>query len=189
MFASLFGDDANMKAFHDGLRSNPFTDGAEACASLSVDAYRCAELQGFQNPLCLARKMRHTRCVARFFAPEFLERLETCELKANENCDVFVADLNQVVSKRLNAHVDDIKFSQDERKAAAHCGLAMQARSQAEYQARLECVAPFVCAENLRQLEKCYDATNSTRGMCAKRSQELMKCLGQASARTYFTHP
>ena len=170
-----------------------FVDASESCLSLSHDAFRCAELQGFRHPLCVERKIRHTHCVARMLAPEFLERVETCEMNASgsdsQQCLDLERDLTQVVSKRLNQHVDDVNFTLEERRGAAACGLPLEARSSFEVNERVKCMAPFVCKDTLSLLEKCYDAAGETGGACALRSQALVDCLAQTTARMYFVNP
>ena len=190
MIASLLDKPELAELFQAALTSNPFTEAAEACQPLAMLAYRCAELQGFRHPLCLDRKLRHNRCVARFFAPEFLERLETCEMRQpDEGCRVYEQDLLDVVSKRLNQHVDDIYFTREEKTAVARCGLPLEASTAFEYKERLQCMAPFVCETSLRQLEKCVDATGSPSGICQPRTEALIECLGSSTARMYFAQP
>lgn len=192
MFQALFEDPEAQSLFEKGLRASPFVEAAEVCQPLSMEAFRCAELQGFRHPLCLERKLRHTRCVARFFAPEFLERLETCEMRsgrAGDACQTYVADLSVVVSKRLNQHVDAIHFTVDEKRGVASCGLPLEARSPGEYRNRMQCMATHVCADSLSQLERCYDKTNTIDGICAVRTRELMLCMAESTARMYFNHP
>jgi hypothetical protein len=169
-----------------------FVDASESCLSLSHDAFRCAELQGFRHPLCIARKIRHTHCVARMLAPEFLERVETCEMRSgneSEECVEYERDLTQVVSKRLNQHVDQVEFTLEERRGAAACGLPLEARSTFELNARLECMAGIVCKDTLSLLEKCYDGAGDIDGACSLRSRALVDCLAQSTGRMYFVSP
>jgi hypothetical protein len=51
MFAALFERAQNADAFAKGLKSNVFTEAAESCLPLAMDAFRCADLQGRKNPL------------------------------------------------------------------------------------------------------------------------------------------
>jgi hypothetical protein len=138
------------KSFFDGLHQSTLARASDECLPLSMEAFRCADLQGFRHPLCLAYKAKTNRCFARIMAPTFLERLELCEREYGEQgaptkCAAFVRDLNKTVEFRMDQQVADITLTLLERQGALHCGIPNTSRTIQEYHLRVSCLAPVMC--------------------------------------------
>ncbi len=208
---ALLKDEKLLRVFQRGS-SNLFVDSRLACFSLALDAFRCADLQGARHPLCLARQSRHAQCVATRVAPEALDRLHACRREEEKNkkkirtairqrddiknsnkededvCGLHEADVLRVVASRVGAHAESIVFSDDERRAALHCGVPEQSRSGREYTSRLNCMASVVCASAWSTVEQCYASGKGGQisGACFDKAAELMTCMGRANARLMF---
>lgn len=181
-----------VEAMQRGLVSDVYVKAAESCLKLAKDAFRCSDLQGFRHPLCLERKMRHTRCMAPTVAPEFLERLELCETRADvsgvrdESCILYENDLAKVVSARMVEHVDSVVFTEEERLATYRCGRPNGSRNGGEYRARVACLIPYVCGAQLQAWEKCLATAGKGNDLCDRRAFEMLECVGEKMGRSYF---
>jgi hypothetical protein len=188
LFALLLGDEKLERAFRRA-GSNPFVEARFACLSLAVDAFRCADLQGARHPLCLARQLRHAQCAASRVAPEALDRLHACRRAQGEQhqqCEELEGDVLRLVAQRTKQHADAIVFSNEERKGVLSCGVPEHARSAAEFVARLDCLAPFVCKTAWTDLQNCFQTENNVSGSCFDVAVELMTCMGRENSRTMF---
>lgn len=188
---ALFRDASFGEAFVRGLHSAPVARAADECMDLTMDAFRCADLQGHRNPLCLDRKDKMSRCMGRFLAPEFVERLELCErLQGEQNaptkCSKYREDLSHVVHSRSTQYVNDLEFSVHERRAVQRCGVPSTSRSQGEYHQRVACMAPFVCSQLLDEWRACE---LKSPGKCAGYAEDLLECLGVHVSKINFRQP
>lgn len=186
----FFDDEVASQAFAQGLRSTRAGAAVEGCRLPSMEAFRCADLQGFRHPHCLALMDRTTRCFARFVAPEFLERAELCERTFGKDADTaqqcidYRQDLRKVVDFRMDQHAADIPYSQADRRAARHCGIPDAARTVDEYRTRVGCLAPLLCTQQFEAWRACKD------GACSPLVvKDLMHCLGEVTSRFSFRAP
>ena len=176
--------------FEEGFNSSKYVKAAEQCLPLAMDAFRCRDLQGARNPLCLERKHQHSRCMAKFIAPSFLERLNDCEglYEKEEKCLPYRQDLNIVVTRRMEDHVTGLEFTQDERKGIARCGVPAKTRSTEDFERRLRCLAPFFCNEKQKYLQECLKS-GTMDGICRYQLENLMECVGKGASKLYFRYP
>ncbi len=188
MFARLMRDSSYQRAFEEAAFRDDFAYAALSCRDPAVAAFRCADLRGFTDPRCLHRRLLHSRCAAESVAPKFLERLETCETSSGDagECGKLATDLERVVDDRMKHHVTSLVYTPQEERGVSACGLARDARSQGELEARLQCLAPFVCADSYARAHKCFIDSGSLDGACAPLAVELSMCMGESHARLLF---
>ena len=194
----LFKSSAGSRGLTEGLQGTMFSRGAEQCSELALQAVRCADLQGFRHPSCLRRKLRHQRCLSSFVAPEFLQRLENCEMRQDKSgngakkstaCGKFEEDLDRVVTQRFDTHINRIRYTDAERRAIVRCGAPFASSSPGERVSRLRCMLPVVCEQHVDVFRKCLEAGGAADGVCAARAAEAMECLGLSVAKLYFKDP
>lgn len=181
------------EAFHEGLRSTPAGQAAEDCRAASMDAFRCADLQGHRHPNCLARLMITKRCFARFVAPSFLDRLELCErdcapAQVSNECAIYTEDLARVVDMRMDQHAVDMVFSPAERRAFMHCGSPSDANSPIDLKNRVACLAPLACPAQFAAWKACASGKDSA-ALCVVELQDLMYCAGATTSKLSFRMP